>query len=217
MTAPPPDTRPGVERAAGPWAARTVRRMSRPALPYLAVLAIALTVVLFSRPWQKPDRSVPGSGVIVPPAGPRVGAPAPDFSLRSLDGSPLRLSDLRGQIVFVAFWATWCGPCQGELSGLQTVYAREKDHGFAVLAVNAEGQSQEQSRRVSAETRDDRGLTFPIVLDTPDGAVFQAYGLTSVPTGVLVDRDGTVREIIYGSVTRDSLTDTIDALRGQGP
>jgi peroxiredoxin len=127
-----------------------------------------------------------------PQAIPQEGFPAPDFTLQTADGTVLRLSDLRGQVVVLNFWATWCPPCRIEMPALQEVYVAYRERGLEVLAVNM----QEGSGQTSAFAAEN-GLTFPILFD-PDGAVSSRYRVTSLPTTLFVDRKGVIREVAVG-------------------
>ena len=115
------------------------------------------------------------------------GARAPDFVLKSATGSNLRLSEYRGQVVMVTFWASWCG-----LEGLATLHERYAGAGFEMLAV---GFDTERDKTV--ETAEDLGLGFPVLHD-PDGAVGELYEVGSLPVVILIDRDGFVRETFDG-------------------
>lgn len=117
---------------------------------------------------------------------------APDFTLKSLEGSNLRLEEYRGQVVLINFWASWCGPCRQEMPLLDRLHNRYEDTGFAVLGINVEGDVA-PAQEVVAETN----VTFPILID--DGQkVSQLYNLKAMPSTVVVDRDGVVRYIHLG-------------------
>jgi cytochrome c biogenesis protein CcmG/thiol:disulfide interchange protein DsbE len=138
---------------------------------------------------------VPGEEALArgdrPPA-PQVGFAAPDFTLETRDGGAIRLSDLRGQVVVLNFWATWCPPCRAEMPALQQVYAKYRDQGFAVLAVDvAEGEAQ------VTPFADQQGLTFPILLDR-DGSVSNLYQVRAMPSTYFVDRSGVIRQVTLG-------------------
>ncbi|MBI2760566.1 MAG: TlpA family protein disulfide reductase [Chloroflexi bacterium] len=201
------------------------RAWLRFAAPYIAVAAIAATVLLLSKPWDKPDRYEPGTAArreaeqlgALDPNAPKRGERAPDFVLRSLDGQTMRLSELRGRIVVVNFWATWCGPCRGEMPELQWVYERNKDRDLVILGVNVEGLAPEDARRAAQDFRDWLGITFPIVLDSPNGDVFHQYRLYGLPDSFIVDGEGIIRDVRYGSLNRDDLLSRIDAIRKDRP
>ncbi len=120
---------------------------------------------------------------------------APDFSLTTLDGKPVSLSDLRGKVVLINFWATWCPPCRAEMQDLQVAYQEHSD-GFVVLGINnAEG--DESVRRFVDEFH----LTFPILLDR-DGAVARKYQMQALPTSFFIDRAGIVHAANVGAMNR---------------
>ena len=117
---------------------------------------------------------------------------APDFTLKSLEGSNLRLEEYRGQVVLINFWASWCGPCRQEMPLLDRLHHRYEDTGFAVLGVNVEGEI-EPAQDIVNKTN----VTFPILID--DGQkVSEMYDLQAMPSTVVVDRDGLVRYIHLG-------------------
>ncbi|MGE0622252.1 MAG: TlpA family protein disulfide reductase [Pseudomonadales bacterium] len=117
---------------------------------------------------------------------------APDFTLKSLEGSNLRLEEYRGQVVLLNFWASWCGPCRQEMPLLDRLHHRYEDTGFAVLGVNVEGEIAP-----AQEIVDKTNVTFPILID--DGQkVSQMYNLQAMPSTVVIDRDGVVRYIHLG-------------------
>jgi peroxiredoxin len=117
---------------------------------------------------------------------------APDFTLKSLDGSNLRLEEYRGQVVLINFWASWCGPCRQEMPLLDRLHHRYEDTGFAVLGVNVEGEAAPAQGIV-----DKTNVTFPILIDEGQ-KVSDMYNLQAMPTTVVVDRDGVVRYIHPG-------------------
>jgi thiol-disulfide isomerase/thioredoxin len=109
-----------------------------------------------------------------------------DFTLPLLDGTNQRLSDLKGKVVFLNFWATWCPPCRQEMPSMETLYQRFKGQGLEILAVDC----QEGAQDVSAFMRKN-GLTFPAALDT-SGAVSGDYGISAIPTTYIIDRSGKI-------------------------
>jgi len=109
--------------------------------------------------------------------------PAPDFTLAQLEGPRVQLSGLRGQVVIMEFWATWCGPCQFSLPSLEVIYKRYRDRGVEVLLLN-EGESAETARKWAG-----RRFTAPILLDQDQrvGALYQVRG---IPRLFIVDQQG---------------------------
>jgi len=117
---------------------------------------------------------------------------APDFTLKSLEGSNLRLEEYRGQVVLINFWASWCGPCRQEMPLLDRLHHRYEDTGFAVLGINVEGEI-----KPAQEIVDKTNVTFPVLIDE-DQKVSEMYNLEAMPSTVVVDRDGVVRYIHRG-------------------
>jgi peroxiredoxin len=140
---------------------------------YCALLSIGCTVLPDA---GRDDREV----------GIAEGLLAPDFELRDLDGRAFKLSDYRGQVVLINFWATWCGYCRAEFPEIQESYERNQQKGLVVLAVNV------QDRRESVEAyAQELGLTFPILLD-PLGRASGSYKARGLPTSYFVDQEGLI-------------------------
>lgn len=126
--------------------------------------------------------------------GVRVGAPAPNFQLYDLTGRLVALSDYRGRVVLLNFWATWCGPCRVEMPAMEELYRDFKRRNFEILAVSTDQQGAAVTRPFSEEM----GLTFPILHDS-DFRVGVAYGARTLPMTFLVDRHGVVTHRIFGA------------------
>lgn len=126
------------------------------------------------------------------PAAVSPSTPAPDFTLKSMDGRNLRLKELRGQVVLVNFWATWCGPCRQEMPHLNRLYDKYRASGFTLLGVNIDDDT-----RKAGDVATKLGLKFPVLLDT-DKHVSRLYDMGSMPATVLIDRDGRVRFLHRG-------------------
>lgn len=118
--------------------------------------------------------------------------PAPDFTLKSQAGNNLKLSELRGEVVMINFWASWCGPCRQEMPKLEELYARYKPLGFTVLGVNIE----EDSSKAKA-LLEDLSVSFPVLFDDHN-EVSRLYQVAAMPSTVLVDRDGNMRYLHKG-------------------
>ncbi|MEW6685320.1 MAG: redoxin domain-containing protein [Candidatus Edwardsbacteria bacterium] len=109
---------------------------------------------------------------------------AMNFSLKDLLGNTINLSDFRGQVVLVDFWATWCPPCRMELPALQRIYDNYKTKGVVLLAVNVEG--EKEAKKVK-EFVEQNKLTFPVLFDTN---ISEEYGVSGIPTLFLIDKNG---------------------------
>jgi peroxiredoxin len=117
---------------------------------------------------------------------------APDFTLKSDSGENLRLSEYRGEVVMINFWASWCGPCRQEMPLLDELYSQYQPMGFTVLGVNVE----EDSTRAKAML-ENVPVTFPVLFDNKS-KVSRLYNVVAMPSTVLVDRDGNVRYLHQG-------------------
>ena len=119
--------------------------------------------------------------------------PAPDFTLDSLHGDAVTLSDLQGQVVILDFWATWCTPCFEGLDHLQQVHEQYADRGVVVLAINVG-----EDRREAAEFVAEHGYSFTVLLDT-DARISDGYGVQGIPHTIIVDRGGEVHYVPGGA------------------
>jgi peroxiredoxin len=120
---------------------------------------------------------------IVPPT---VEVEAVDFSVQSLKGHSERLSDHRGKVIFLNFWATWCGPCKAEVGEIDLLHETLKDEDFIIMALSI----QEDGKRVS-KFMQSNDVDFPVYLDS-DGAVAIQYGVTGIPTTYIIDPEGKI-------------------------
>jgi len=119
-------------------------------------------------------------------------APAPDFTLPARDGGNVRLSDLRGQVVMINFWATWCGPCRQEMPLLQQIQAKYEPLGFTLVGINVEPDSAAAITWLKQVS-----VSFPILFDQKN-VVAEQFGVQGMPSSVFVDRAGNVRYVHRG-------------------
>ena len=112
---------------------------------------------------------------------------APEFRLANRAGGEVTLSQLRGQVVMINFWASWCGPCRQEFPALDQIYAKYKPMGFTLVGINVESEKSDAERFLGQQR-----VSFPILFD-PDNKVSGSYGVRAMPTTVLVDRQGRLR------------------------
>ena len=149
-----------------------------------ALVGLVAGLLLF----RSPPSSAAGASAASPSALPAavVDSPAPDFVLQTVDGEQIRLSDLRGKVVAVNFWATWCAPCRLEMPDLQVRADRFRDR-LVVLGVNF-GETAEEV----AAFREEIGVDFPLLLD-PKADVQGLYRVLGYPTTFFIDEAGTIR------------------------
>ena len=125
--------------------------------------------------------------------------PARDFSLAIVSsGTTQSLSGFRGKVVFLNFWATWCGPCRQEMPSMDALYGKFREKGLEILAVNI----MEKKADVLAFMESNK-LSFPAYLDI-DGTVSNSYGIQSIPTSFLIDREGKIAVRLVGSIDWDT-------------
>ncbi|MBI5776365.1 MAG: TlpA family protein disulfide reductase [Nitrospirae bacterium] len=140
------------------------------------------------------------------------GMPAAEFTLTDLEGRQQSLSQYRGKVVLLNFWATWCKPCTTEMPAMQTTYDRLRDKGFVVLAVN----ELEDDEKVRAHIREYKH-TFPVLMDR-ENRVANLYGVYGLPVSVFIDEAGTVRSYIKGGLlTEQKIEDEIARIRAAKP
>jgi peroxiredoxin len=137
-------------------------------------------------------------------SGPVVGQPAPTFALRNADGEIVKLTDLRGKVVWINFWATWCRPCKQELPDIQKLYGEKRGQGLEVLTINY----QDPREDAIAYFRDNN-LEIPMLLD-PNGSVYDQYRLQGLPDSFFVDRDGNVAALHYGYMTEEKMRQRLE-------
>ena len=171
------------------------------ALGMLALVLVTLAVI------QSCANNAPDSGrgvgtgaqtVELEPA-PEVGHPAPDFTLKDLDGNTVRLSDLRGKVVFINFWATWCPPCRAEMPEIESVHQDYKDKGVVVLGVDI-SEPESTVRQYIQQG----GFSWTIVLDST-GEVARDYQVVAIPTSFFLDREGIIKAVNVGAMTKRAI------------
>lgn len=136
-----------------------------------------------------------------------IGDEAPDFTLVDLNGEEHRLSDYKGQGVFLNFWGTWCKPCAKEMPAMDNQYEIYKEKGVHVLAVNI-AQSDFEVQRFASQY----GLDFPIVIDKTK-SVMEAYNIDPLPTTLLINPDGEIEQIVRGEMTEKDIAGLMEQIR----
>jgi thiol-disulfide isomerase/thioredoxin len=128
-----------------------------------------------------------------------VGATAPDFVLNTVDGKSVRLSDYRGQVVFLNFWATWCGPCRSEMPSIERLNKEMEGQDFIILAVSIDGFETTQLRNMILPSH----YSFTVLHD-PDQKVADTYLISGIPTTYIIGKDGTIVDKSVGAEFWDS-------------
>jgi cytochrome c-type biogenesis protein len=155
-----------------------------------------------------------GGGSVVealPDEGLEVGYLAPNFATTTYAGQPIALSDTRGRVTVINFWATWCGPCRLEMPYLQAAYGARADEGLEILAVDR-GESPESVRAFQEET----GLTFPLLLDPGEAITAGLYQVAHMPTTYVLDRRGVIEVRHLGPLTAEQLDGYLQAAFATG-
>ena len=135
-----------------------------------------------------------------------------DFELTDQYGETHRLSDYRGQVVFLNFWATWCPPCRAEMPAIQSLYEscqNSPDGDYIILGVAAPGLGSEADEDGVKAFLSDNGYTYPVVMDL-SGALFSMYAISAIPTTFMIDRDGNIFGYVPGSMTEEMMRSVID-------
>ncbi|HYM37129.1 MAG TPA: TlpA disulfide reductase family protein [Nitrospiraceae bacterium] len=150
----------------------------------VSLIAVGVLVLVFGIVWMQSSKYEP----------PKIGKIAPEFALVDLDDKPVRLSDYRGKVVFLNFWATWCKPCREEMPSMEVLHRNFAKDGLVVLAVSID--------RVTT-TKDippfikSMNLSFPVLIDSW-GKTDMPYKRMGVPETFIIDQEGVIREIVIG-------------------
>lgn len=162
-----------------------------------AALAAIFVFVLFS-----------GSAQAVSPSA-IIGKPAPAFDLEKPDGGRISLASLKGSVVILTFWATWCAPCKVEMPTLEEAYKKHGGKGVTVVGVNF----QQEKPQIKKFTESNK-LTFPIAMDV-DGKTADAYNIPGLPTTFFIGADGVLAGYHEGIVKPELLEEWIGKLKGK--
>ena len=156
-----------------------------------------------------PPNTIPGNQAGGPTG---TGQAAPEIVLENLDGKTVRLSDYRGKVVILNFWASWCPPCKAEMPELDQA-AREYNQGSdaVLLTVNLTDGARETPAKARQYIQDNR-FSMPVLLDTA-GQAADDYNINSIPTTVIIDKQGNIWTRFSGSTTKATLQDYVDQLQ----
>lgn len=190
--------------------------MKKSLLIIIAVVAVLAATYLADRATRQPRKGVvslaAGNSAAKPSAA---GKPAPEVTLKDLDGKDLSLSQYKGKVVLVNFWATWCEPCQVEIPWLIEIQQKYAAKGFTVLgiAMDEEG-AKVVTPWVSKERFEVNGaksqMNYPIVIGN-DAAADKFGGLLGYPTSVLITRDGKIVKRITGIISKEEISNSIES------
>lgn len=150
------------------------------------VLAIAATLILGAC-------AADGSGP------PTIGAPAPEYTAATLEGEEVSLESLRGDVVLLNLWATWCTPCRMETPYLQSVYEEHRDRGFEIVGISMDTADAADDVAMFV---DEYGVTYTILHDARMRGM-ELYNVLGLPATFLIDRDGVLRWMRYGPIPED--------------
>lgn len=156
-----------------------------------AMLILGLPIMGCPPQAEQPPEAQPEAPQVE--TGPQVGKLAPDFTLPTVDGQEISLYDIRGKVVLLNFWATWCPPCRAQQPHLIAAYNDFIDQGLVILAVNVR-----ESEVLVRSHVIEKGIPFPVLLDT-EGEVANLYQVRGFPTTFLIDRQGVIQEVRIGA------------------
>lgn len=225
--APSPEPMPAAARRADGWRRPFIGpfTVAQVAAVVGAVLLTAFALIVLTSPLNVPPAATPprpgSSFVAVGSAQPglRVGDLAPELvgtangqtvELTDLGGNPIRLADLRGRPVWINFWATWCPPCQEETPILRDMHEQYADDGLAVVAISVQETTIEDVR----DYVDRYDLGYTVGFDATS-AIFHTYRAFGLPTQLFLDREGVIRQVVLGPITRSQAEETIADLLGR--
>ncbi len=177
----------------------------------LAGVVILISVAYMGMEYQGARRD-DSEGAAPGTTAPRKGGLAPDFVLPDLSGKTVRLSGLRGKVVFLNFWATWCPPCRWERPSMEALFDQYKGRDFAMLAINVD----EAGTRTVKDWVDSHHLQVPVLKDGDDLPVSTAYRTYSIPATFIIDKKGVIVDVVRGARKWDKpdVRTMIDGLLG---
>jgi len=176
----------------------------------MVVIGALIGVVIVAIVWMVSMRmATPNT-----PAAAETNRPAPDFVLARVDGGTLDLRDLRGKVVVVNFWGTWCAPCIEETPAIQAAYEQLQASGVEIVGINLRHQEEVGAKGDEAVRSfvKNFGVTYPVVLDA-DGEVARLYQISPIPTSYFIDAAGNIRYVYVGTLTTADIVDLVNRLQ----
>jgi len=215
---PPEPPRRVARRGVGPFSLRQVT------IAIVVVMGTAIVLTLATVPLGTTERGLPvpdPSAFLIgsPEPGLRVGDLAPELEgngrdgrvqLADLDGTPIRLADLRGKAVWLNFWASWCPPCQFETPTVRAMDERYRDRGLAIIAVQVQ-----QTVDAGRDYANRYGLRYTIGADVT-GAVFHTYHVFALPTQFFIDPNGVLRQVVNGPLSDTRASQLVESILPPG-
>lgn len=165
----------------------------------IVIIIIVVAIVFIQKPFSKTDSAEFGI-IDADNTGINIGDIAPDFILESLEGEPLRLSNLRGKAVVINFWATWCPPCREEMPAFEQIFQQNKDE-LEILGVDLQ-ERPETIRKFLEEIP----VTYPLLLD-PNSEVKGAYNIFTQPVTYFLDKDGKIVDKKFGFLIEEEIVE----------
>ena len=159
----------------------------------------------------KQEKSEAAMKEIIARNGIEIGKSAPDFTLTKLDGTNVKLSDLKGKKVILNFWATWCGPCQQEMPDMEAFYKEHKEN-VEILAINYTPSEKGGGVEKVSNFAKEKGITFPILLDK-NIDVTTAYKVITIPTSYFIDTKGVIQDKFIGPMTQKEMEKRVAKLK----
>lgn len=176
----------------------------------MVVIGALIGIVIVAIVWMVSMRMATPNN----PAAAETNRPAPDFVLARVDGGTLDLRDLRGKVVVVNFWGTWCAPCIEETPAIQAAYEQLQASGVEIVGINLRHQEEVGAKGDEAVRSfvQNFGVTYPVVLDA-DGEVARLYQISPLPTSYFIDAAGNIRYVYVGTLTTADIVDLVNRLQ----
>ena len=178
---------------------RNQSRFRRVGLGLLAVVLVGILVIQGCTPSSQAMQDGQQEAAV----GINVGELAPDFTLTDLEGNSVTLSEYRGKVVVLNFWATWCPPCRAEMPDIESLYQEYKDKGLVVIGIDI-GEPEATVRQFVQRG----GYSWTFVLDST-GTVAANYNIRAIPTSFFIDREGVIQAVNIGAMTKRGMEATL--------